>query len=156
MSSLNKFLGHPTVEPKIARLVHNKHEFRNKLKELGYPTPKFFQIDINSLSNLENIINELGFPLIVKNTDSSGSRGTKIFYKNNFKDIKNTVFEAINVSKSKIALIEECWEGPEQTVETIFDYNGVFHPCFITDRIFDRSSGYAIETGLRSPSSIRF
>ena len=154
MASLNKFLGHPTVEPKIARLVHNKHEFRNKLKELGYPTPKFFQIDINSLSNLENIINELGFPLIVKNTDSSGSRGTKIFYKNNFKDIKNTVFEAINVSKSKIALIEECWEGPEQTVETIFDYNGVFHPCFITDRIFDRSSGYAIETGLRSPSSL--
>ena len=60
----------------------------------------------------------------------------------------------MRVSKSGRALIEECWERLEQTVETIFDVDGNFHRCFITDRIFDRSSGYAMELGLRQPSSL--
>jgi biotin carboxylase len=152
MASLSLYLKLPTVDPKIANLVHNKHLFREKLRELGYPTPKFRKIDLNSVNKLKDFIAEIQFPLIVKNSDSSGSRGTKIFYKDNYDDILNIVKEAIKVSKSGIALIEECWEGKEQTVETIFDINGVFHPCFITDRIFDRSSGFAIELGLRSPS----
>jgi biotin carboxylase len=152
MASLSVYLNLPTVDPKIANLVHNKHLFREKLRELGYPTPLFRKIDLNSIHMLKDFIAEIQFPLIVKNSDSSGSRGTKIFYKDNYDEILKIVKEAIKVSKSGIALIEECWEGTEQTVETIFDINGIFHPCFITDRIFDRTSGFAIELGLRSPS----
>lgn len=154
MAELSVFLKLPSVSPKIAHIVHNKHKFREKLRELGYETPKFRKIDNSSIDKLDDIINEIGFPLIVKNTDSSGSRGTKIFYKYDYNEILKIIKIAIKVSKSGIALIEECWEGPEQTVETIFDINGVFHTCFITDRIFDRSSGFAIELGLRSPSNL--
>jgi len=154
MAALAKKLGLPTVEPEIAHLVHNKANFRQRLKELGYPMPKFIKVSRSNLEQLEKIVDRIGFPLIVKNTDSSGSRGTKIFRQKNLKQIKAVVLEAIKVSKSATALIEECWGGPEQTVETIFDINGKFHPCFITDRIFDRSSGYAIEIGLRQPSNL--
>jgi len=59
---------------------------------------------------------------------------------------------AISCSRSGLALIEKCWEGSEHTVETIFDVNGNFHPCFITDRKFDKKNGYALEVGLRHPS----
>jgi biotin carboxylase len=154
MAALAKSLNLPAVDPEIANLVHNKHKFREKLKELGYPMPKFAAVSKENIDKLESIVDKIGFPLIVKNSDSSGSRGTKIFREKNIAEIRDMVDEAIKVSKSAISLIEECWEGPEQTVETIFDVDGNFHPCFITDRIFDRSSGYAMELGLRNPSSL--
>lgn len=154
MAQLAKFLGLPGVKPSIARLVHEKHEFRRKLKLLGYPVPKFAVIDAKTIGKIEEIVNGIGFPLIVKNSDSSGSRGTKIFRQKNLKNIKKSVKEAMAVSKSKKALIEQCWEGQEATVETIFDISGKFHPCFITDRFFDRSKGFAMETGLRHPSAL--
>lgn len=154
MATLAKELNLMSVDPMIANIVHNKHIFRDKLSELGYPVPKYRSVSESELGLLSQIIDEIGFPLIVKNTDSSGSRGTKIFYENNLDEIKLIVLDAISVSKSGIALIEECWIGPEQTVETIFDVNGEFHRCFITDRIFDRSSGYAIEIGLEHPSNL--
>lgn len=154
MAVLAQKLGLPSVELSIAYLVHNKHLFRGKLEELGYPVPKYRTVSKANFAQIPQIINEIGFPLIVKNTDSSGSRGTKIFYRENTTDIQNMAHEAIKVSKSATALIEECWEGPEQTVETIFDIEGNFFPCFITDRLFDRSDGYAMELGLRSPSNL--
>lgn len=154
MSAVAEALGLPAVQSSIANLVHNKHVFRQRLTELGYPMPKFRTVTSKTVDQVPAIVEEIGFPLIVKNSDSSGSRGTKIFYKPDLPGIQEMIGEAIKVSKSAVALIEECWEGPEQTVETLFDVDGQFHPCFITDRIFDRSSGYAIELGLRTPSTL--
>lgn len=156
MAIVAQTLGLPAVDPNIAFLVHNKHLFREKLETLGYPVPKYRTITKESIDQLSQVIDEIGFPLIVKNTDSSGSRGTKIFYEEDFTGMQKMIQEAIKVSKSAVALIEECWDGPEQTVETIFDIEGNFHPCFITDRIFDRSNGYPIELGLRNPSSLPY
>jgi len=154
MAAIAETLKLPSVDRRIAHLVHNKYLFRKKLRELGYPVPRFVSVGKEDIQNLEKIIDDIGFPLIVKNTDSSGSRGTKIFREKNIKDMKKMLAVAMRVSKSGRALIEECWEGLEQTVETIFDVDGNFHRCFITDRIFDRSSGYAMELGLRQPSSL--
>ena len=42
----------------------------------------------------------------------------------------------------------------ECTVETIYDVEGNFHRCFITDRNFDYSNGYPLELGLVSPSQL--
>lgn len=154
MAVLAKKLGLPAVDPDIAYLVHDKHEFRKRLQDLGYPTPRFQEVSAENIDALPKIVRAIGFPLIVKNNDSSGSRGTRIFREDDPAGIKATVAEAMRVSQSGTALIEECWEGPEQTVETIFDIDGNFHPCFITDRVFDRSNGYAMELGLRSPTCL--
>ncbi len=154
MAVLSKHLKLPGVSPEIARIVNNKDIFRKKMTEIGIDVPKFEVVDNENIKNLEIIIKKIGFPLIVKNTSSSGSRGTKIFYENNFLDIYEKVSEAIEVSRSSRALIESLWVGTEHTVETIFDIDGVFHECFITDRIFDLSEGYALETGLVHPSQL--
>mgnify|MGYP007000103918 CR=1 len=58
------------------------------------------------------------------------------------------------VSKSRSFLVESVWTGKECTVETLFDKEGIFHKCFITDRKFDYSNGYPIELGLVSPSQL--
>ena len=154
MAVLAKHLEINGVDPEIAKIVHNKNRFRTTLKKLGHPTPKFFVINNKNLNQINSVIKEIGFPLIVKNSDSSGSRGTRIFDKKNTNEIKKQIELAIKVSRSGNALIEECWEGSEHTVETIFDVNGEFHPCFITDRIFDKKNGYPVEIELFHPSKL--
>jgi biotin carboxylase len=111
-------------------------------------------LDEAGLDSLAEIVDEVGIPLIVKNTSSSGSRGTRMFHERDLEGIRATALEAMSVSRSGLALFEELWDGPEQTVETLFDVDGRFHPCFITDRSFDRSMGYAMEVGLRHPTAL--
>ena len=154
MAKVAEHLGLPTVSSEIAHLVNNKEVFRKKMKEIGMPVPEFQSVSMSNLNHLPNIIDEIGYPLIVKNTSSSGSRGTKIFYSPDLDAVNMMVQEAINVSRSGNALIESLWEGSEHTVETLFDSNGRFRRCFITDRIFDKSDGFAIETGLVHPSRL--
>lgn len=144
----------PGVDPEIARLVNHKDKFREKLRILGYPVPKFAVISSETLDSIESAVDRIGYPLIVKNTSSSGSRGTQFFHAPDPHGIRDAVGKAIAVSRSKLALIESVWEGSEHTVETLFDCDGRFHPCFITDRYFDKKDGYAIETGLRHPSAL--
>jgi biotin carboxylase len=156
MASLAKHLSLPGVDVDIAHLVNNKELFRQKMLEIGVDVPNFYIISEKNLSNLDKIISKVGFPLIVKNTSSSGSRGTKIFYEYDFPSIKMMVLEAIKVSRSSKALIESVWTGSEHTVETLYDVDGKFHECFITDRVFDKSSGFAIETGLIHPSRLNY
>jgi len=124
------------------------------MKKIGVPTPKFHILTKININRLPSIINEIGYPLIVKNTSSSGSRGTKIFYSPDYDGVHSMVQEAIDVSRSKKALIESLWDGSEHTVETLFDVNGKYHRCFITDRLFDKSDGFALETGLVHPSKL--
>jgi len=154
MAKVAEHLGLPTVSSEIAHLVNNKELFRIKMKEIGVPVPKFQIVSTSDINRLPNIIDEIGYPLIVKNTSSSGSRGTKIFYAPDFEGVNRMVQEAIDVSRSGNALIESLWDGSEHTVETLFDINGQFHRCFITDRLFDKSDGFALETGLVHPSRL--
>ena len=154
MAYLSNHMGLVSVSPEIADLVINKDLFRERMKQLGIETPKFKSITINDIPNLKNLTDQIGYPLIIKNTSSSGSRGTKIFYEPNIEEMILITKEAINVSRSKRALIESFWVGTEHTVETIFDINGDFHRCFVTDRTFDKSNGFALETGLVHPSQL--
>jgi len=117
-AAMQEYLGKPTAPRDVARICHNKAEFRKAMKVLGYPTPTVTD------------------KLIVKTkTESSGSRGTVLYPDCGY-------------------LIEQRWEGTEHTVETLFDVNGKFWPCFITDRFFNYSRGFALETGLRHPSTL--
>ncbi len=152
MTRISEYLELNCVSSEIAHLVNHKELFREKMIEIGAPVPKFCVITKSNLDDIPNLVKDIGYPLIVKNTSSSGSRGTKIFYEENIDEIKKTALEAIEVSRSSKALIESLWEGTEHTVETIFDVDGNFHRCFITDRNFDRSDGFALETGLVHPS----
>lgn len=154
MARLAADLGLPGVSPEIAHLVNNKALFREKLAEMGVPVPRFARIRERDLPKVASIAATVGYPLIVKNTDSSGSRGARILYSPDDAVLIASAHESIAVSRSRSALIESFWDGPEQTVETLFDADGRFHRCFITDRAFDKSDGFALEVGLRHPSTV--
>ena len=154
MARLAQHLRLPGVQPEIAQLVHHKALFRQRLQELGHPVPRFVTVTHGDLPRLLELAASIGYPLIIKNTDSSGSRGTRIFTAPDAQAMRDVAETAIAVSRSKTALIESCWQGSEHTVETLFDIEGNFHPCFITDRNFEKGDGYALETGLRHPSAL--
>jgi biotin carboxylase len=153
-AQLCEFLNLPTVPASIAKTVHHKGLFRKAMEGINCPVPKYSIFDNNSIYSYKKIAESIGYPLIIKNTDSSASRGTRIFSKPDLDAEISVLTEAISISHSKQSLVESVWEGTEHTVETIFDVDGNFHRCFITDRFFDFSKGFAIEIGLRNPSTL--
>lgn len=151
MAAMNEYLGLKGVSLKTALLVKNKDQFRLKLKELGYPVPEFKIITQENLGQLETLLEKMPYPLIVKPTNNSASRDMKIFDKNS-NELQN--FIKNNIQKYKLVLVEEMFEGEEQTVECLVDINGSFHNGFITDRKFTFENGFPVELGLVHPTEL--
>lgn len=124
----------------------NKYEMRKKFKENGVKTPLFFKTD--SVDKLD--LSLLKFPLIVKPTDRSGSRGiTKVF---NVEELKKAIEYSIKDSFEKQAIVEEFIEGDEYSCECI-TYNGKHHFLTFTKKYTTGAPSF-IETGHSQPSDI--
>lgn len=126
----------------------NKFEMRKKMKENGIKTPAFIKV-----SNDESTwkLDELQFPVIVKPTDRSGSRGITKAYKP--EEIKDAVQYATKDSFEKMAIIEEYIEGDEYSCECI-SYHGKHHFLAFTKKYTTGAPNF-IETGHMEPSDIK-
>ena len=125
----------------------NKYEMRKKMKQAGVRVPGFIKVKQNE-DNPE--IEDMEFPLIVKPTDRSGSRGiTKIYKK---QELKNAIEISAKQSFDKEAIIEEYIEGEEYSCECI-SYNGEHNFLTFTKK-FTTGSPNFIETGHTQPSDI--
>ena len=119
---------------------------RKAFEENKDPSAKAFLVDsINDLSSFK-----LQYPVIVKPTDRSGSRGiTKI---TDVDMLKNAVDYAIKESFEKKALIEEFIEGKEYSVEFI-SYKGSHTFLALTEK-FTTGEPHYIETGHLEPADV--
>lgn len=124
----------------------NKHLMRLAFEENGDPSPRGFLVDEDS--DLEGL--EIDFPVIVKPTDRSGSRG--ISKVDRAEELKEAVAAAIDQSLEKKARIEEYVEGKEYSVEYI-SYKGRHTFLAVTEK---RTTGppHFIETGHLEPAPI--
>jgi len=125
----------------------NKHLMRQKLSQGDLPCPKFFLADEACTLNADN----LRFPVIVKPTDRSGSRGvTKVHGE---AELAAAVERAVSESLKNEAIVEEFIEGREISVEMI-SWEGKHHPLAVTDKV---TSGppFFVETQHHQPSHIR-
>ena len=108
-------------------LTTNKYAMRVKLSENNLPCPKFQKI-----TSVNHSTKGLVFPLIVKPTDRSGSRGiSKI---NDEDKLSNAIKTALSESIAKEAIIEEFIEGKEISVEMI-SWQGAHHLITFTDKV---------------------
>ena len=139
-------LGLPCNTPKATILSTNKHLMREAFERNGDPSPKSILVDNNT--NLSSLT--LDYPVIVKPTDRSGSRG--IYKVDNGTDLSAAVSNAIAVSFEKKALIEEFAEGQEYSVECI-SFHGEHHMLAITLK-YTTGAPRFIETGHREPAPI--
>lgn len=139
-------LGLPGNSMKCTRMSTNKHLMREAFERFGDPSPKCILIDSSTdLSSLN-----LKYPIIVKPTDRSGSRG--ICKLDNPDGLSDAIQTALNVGFEKKVLIEEFAEGKEYSVESI-SFNG-HHSILAMTLKYTTGAPHFIETGHLEPAPV--
>lgn len=114
-------LGLPGLSPDVAFNTTNKARMRELAKKAGLKNPKFRVC--TSVKGAESAIDEdhidapggVGFPCVVKPTDSQASRGVqKVEHR---KNLAPAIEEALGFSHEGRVLVEEYIRGTEVTVE---------------------------------------
>lgn len=124
----------------------NKYLMRKAFEEHGDPSPKSHLVDLETDFNSLDI----NFPVIVKPTDRSGSRG--IFKIKCSAEIKDAVNAAINEGFEKKVLVEEFAYGQEYSVEYI-SFKGKHYFLALTLK-YTTGAPHFIETGHLEPAPV--
>lgn len=137
-------LGLPCNNPKYSLQCTNKYEMRKVFSENKIDVPKFVKLGTFDEMKLDNF----KFPLIVKPTDRSGSRG--IFLCNTIEEVKAAIPFSSELSFEKKVIIEEYIEGNEYSCEGITQ-NGKHYLLAFTKKYTTGAPNF-IETGHIQPS----
>ncbi len=141
---LSQRLGLTHNSEECIEISTNKYKMRCALSENGVSCPRFKIVDTNTKIGES----EFSFPVIVKPTDRSGSRGiTKV---ENHNQLTSAIKSAADYSFEKRAIIEEFIEGDEYSCECI-SFNGKHNLLAITKK-FTTGAPCFIETGHIEPS----
>ena len=125
----------------------NKYYMRQTMKNAGIPVPHFCK---SGADLAETNLAGMKFPLIVKPTDRSGSRGIcKVW---NYEEAKSAVQRACSVSFEHCAILEEVLEGEEYSCESI-SQNGSHHILAYTKKFTTDAPDY-IETAHLEPADL--
>ena len=124
----------------------NKYEMRKAFWTAGDPVPE--SIEVDRTMHVKRL--PFDYPVIVKPTDRSGSRG--ICKVNNPAELDNAVKKALDISFEKRALIEQYIDGREYSVEYI-SYKGRHHFLALT-RKYTTGAPFFIETRHVEPADV--
>ena len=128
------------------KISTNKYEMRKRFMHQDVKCPRF---EVATTDNLPDVSN-FRFPVIVKPTDRSGSRGVlKIEHP---KQLKEAVSRAQTESFSGEAIVEEFVQGREVSVESI-SWEGKHYILAITDKVTTREP-YFVELEHHQPTSL--
>ncbi len=142
-------LGLPCNPTNIVEQCTNKYKMRKVMSEANVKTPRFIKVSVNE-QNIASQLKKFKFPVIVKPTDRSGSRGiTKV---ESFEDIESAINAAAQASFEHRAIIEEFIDGDEYSCECITQ-NGKHHFLAFTKK-YTTGAPHFIETGHAEPSDI--
>jgi len=132
------------------RLLAEKDLFRKFLKNNGFETPEY--VVINEKDRPEEIIKKMRFPIIIKPTDSSGSKGiSKI---ENIQQTKNAVNYAMTFSRNKRIIAEEYIDNEIGDLHGDgFVINGKLIFSSLGDHIYNRKSNPFNPVGTLWPGS---
>ena len=99
-------LGLPTNPAKSVKVLGLKYPWRQFLHENGFACPKFYSFHPNTpLHEIIETTKTFTFPVIVKPTDSSGSKGVTNL--ENWEELENAIAWADSYSRNKVLLVEE-------------------------------------------------
>ena len=118
-------------------MLLSKRNFRDLQRGCGLFAPKYFEV--TSLRELKNNIHNMKFPVIVKPSESSGTRGTTIIEScNSIADIEAAYKICKRFSRNSLVTVEEFVAMPSLSVieGDIFVYNDeiIWDGLFLTRR----------------------
>lgn len=99
-------LGLPTNPVKSVEILGVKHKFREFLQENRFACPRNYSFtDETPYADIESNVNKLTFPIVVKPTDSSGSKGVSFI--NEWQEFEKARAHALEYSRNGILIAEE-------------------------------------------------
>ena len=99
-------LGLPTNPAKSVEILGLKHPWRQFLQKHNFACPKNYSFHPQSpIEELKENTKHFTFPLVIKPTDSSGSKGVTIL--NEWTNIEEAINFADSYSRNKVLIIEE-------------------------------------------------
>ena len=99
-------LGLPTNPPQAVEILGVKHKFRRFLSENGFACPQFHTFHpTDGIDDIKEAIKDFSFPIVVKPTDSSGSKGVTTL--NSTDGLAEAIAWADRYSRNKILIAEE-------------------------------------------------
>ncbi len=170
---LARHLGLHGIDPDIAHLCRYKNRTRERLRETGVPQPALREARTHEQAIAAGA--EIGFPIALKATDNSGSRGFSRI--DSPQDLTRAAFErARENGTTGIVIVEELLLPQpdtiaEQSVETVWydgkmrwlnwvdrlfrkDFDSITHPWSERDDPY-REISWAIELGHLNPAEHR-
>jgi biotin carboxylase len=150
VAAVAEALGLPGIPVEAAKRTKNKALMRAAFDGAGVVNPRW--VEVREESEAVAALETVGLPCYVKALDNSASRGTSRV--ESADQLLSAVRHAMANSTTGTALVEECYVGPEQSGESIFDADGKLHRLNIVDRLFTHEGGWALELGHVNPSGL--
>lgn len=131
-----------------ARMIHSKSNFREVLRRLDLPTPKFGLC--STLNEAHSICREIGLPLIVKPTDLSSGRGVNVCHSE--AEIDAAFSTALSASRKSSVIVEQFIVGTYHAANVFLRDRKVVRAFFDDEQYY--LNPYLV-SGASSPSNLR-
>lgn len=150
-------LGLPTNPLRSVQILSTKHLFRAFLQDHGFPCPRSIVVDArqDGSSALE-LIKKLDFPIVIKPTDSSGSKGVAVIESFDNEALLGSLDNARSFSRNGILIAEEYIQSgfPRVIGGDVFVQNGEVVFWGLMSCLRDYELGGLVPIGERYPSGL--
>lgn len=152
-------LGLPTNPLSAVETLSEKHRFRAHLKEAGLPCPKAIPVTADTPAHeVLRAIDELQmrYPVVVKPTDSSGSKGVTVLERPDDEDLDVAMTHAAGFSRNGTLIAEEYIRAtfPRVIGGDVFVVDGKVRFWGLMSCFRDESLGGLVPIGERNPSGL--
>ena len=148
-------LGLPTNPTQSVEILGLKYPWRKFLHDKGFACPKFYSFNpLTPIDEIKDNTRNFTFPIVVKPTDSSGSKGvTKL---DNLEGLEKAVKWANEYSRNKVLLVEEFIQRsyPYVIGGDIFVWNGKIVLYGEMDCLRDTLRSPLIPIGKKKPAGL--
>ena len=148
-------LGLPTNSAKSVEILGLKYPWRKFLHDNGFACPKFHSFNPQApIDEIKETVKDFTFPVVVKPTDSSGSKGVSRL--DNWNGLENAIRWADEYSRNKILLVEEFIERgyPYVIGGDVFVWDGKIVLYGEMDCLRDSLRSPLIPIGKKKPSGL--
>jgi biotin carboxylase len=135
--------------PDDVRFYTDKSEMRKRWALAGVAQPRFLVCD--NIDGIEEAVNTIGYPCIVKPCSMWGSRGVSKV--NQPEDIAFAKTFAAGNSREGTYIVEQCMTGTEVSVEGLFN-NGNAHVLAIADKELQQHDNYRVTTQINYTAAL--
>lgn len=139
VAAVAEALGLPGIGTETAHVMTNKIAMRRRLAEHGVPQPRYAAL--RSFAEARVAADTVGFPAVLKPSDSGGQRG--IFRLDSADDLDAHLHAAIAESPTGEAILEEFCEGLELNGIAIAR-DGHVAPLTLSDRLRPPGVGFGV------------